>query len=560
MSLWVSPLMITLLFLGRARATNDWSIPCLSGQCSYDLQNSTASGSLQLSGSPNAISDLTTAAGWTILDCNSTQVNQDIRVVCTGNTDDCGHLYSGGAENKLVRLPQNCGAMPFARVAKEWTHENQTIPAQVQATIQKRDNSSTSTPTVRGIRLDVNFAAIDPTKNGNVTMFIQGSNAAGGNGNFTVTPAAQRRGLLGDIANDIKGASSSNLACCIALSFSVNKSTSHTVDFDKAFTLFDQSIDCPATGKLPDIKGEVKVAVEPKVHAVVGFGVVAAGTVVPPKVTDFGLFASLDGSLNGTLTLDASASATLDSGKIQIFQVGIPGLDFPGILSIGPSFVVNAQGIATIDTDLKLGVDLAYNINNAKLFFPPGKQSSGGDFAPANTDLTLAATPNVAASGSVEAHIIPSLQFGLDALNGLAKATINLDLDTSAKLTLSLQAGATISTSTTSSSNSNSTNVDTSFGGCVDLSVGLAVTAGADATFLSLFDQSTSVTLFQKDFDLFNKCFGSSANKKRWTSFLPSYPARRHPRDVLARRALKCSTSLASDLTSIVDQVVQAKK
>ena len=93
-------------------------------------------------------------------------------------------------------------------------------------------------------------------------------------------------------------------------------------------------------------------AVEPKAHAVVGFGVVAAGTVVPPKITDFGLYASLDGSLNGTLTVDASASVsfgviiisdhlaenvlcyvvktTLDSGKIQIFQVGIPGLDFPG--------------------------------------------------------------------------------------------------------------------------------------------------------------------------------------------------------------------------------------
>ncbi len=51
-------------------------------------------------------------------------------------------------------------------------------------------------------------------------------------------------------------------------------------------------------------------AVEPKAHAVVGFGVVAAGTVVPPKITDFGLYASLDGSLNGTLTVDASASVS----------------------------------------------------------------------------------------------------------------------------------------------------------------------------------------------------------------------------------------------------------
>ncbi len=44
-------------------------------------------------------------------------------------------------------------------------------------------------------------------------MFIQGSNAAGENGNFTVTPVSQRRGLIGDIANDIKGAVDDALDC-----------------------------------------------------------------------------------------------------------------------------------------------------------------------------------------------------------------------------------------------------------------------------------------------------------------------------------------------------------
>jgi hypothetical protein len=39
-----------------------------------------------------------------------------------------------------------------------------------------------------------------PIRNGNVTLFIQGSNADGKNGNFTVTPP-KRRGFFGDIAN-----------------------------------------------------------------------------------------------------------------------------------------------------------------------------------------------------------------------------------------------------------------------------------------------------------------------------------------------------------------------
>ena len=50
--------------------------------------------------------------------------------------------------------------MPFARVAKEWTHENQTIPAKIKAKMQKRGDPSS----VRGISLDTNFAAVDPAQ------------------------------------------------------------------------------------------------------------------------------------------------------------------------------------------------------------------------------------------------------------------------------------------------------------------------------------------------------------------------------------------------------------
>lgn len=55
------------------------------------------------------------------------------------------------------------------------------------------------------------------------------------------------------------------------------------------------------------------------------------------------------------------------------------------ILTIGPSLVINAQGIATLDTELNMSVDLAYSINNAQIMFPSGSQSNGGGFAPTDT-------------------------------------------------------------------------------------------------------------------------------------------------------------------------------
>lgn len=40
-----SSLPFTILLLSQlALAANNWNVPCLSGQCSYDLNNSTAHG------------------------------------------------------------------------------------------------------------------------------------------------------------------------------------------------------------------------------------------------------------------------------------------------------------------------------------------------------------------------------------------------------------------------------------------------------------------------------------------------------------------------------------
>ena len=56
-------------------------------------------------GSTKAISDITPAAGWTILECDPNSMAMDIRAVCTGDADSCNHMYQGGAVGTLVRLP-----------------------------------------------------------------------------------------------------------------------------------------------------------------------------------------------------------------------------------------------------------------------------------------------------------------------------------------------------------------------------------------------------------------------------------------------------------------------
>lgn len=69
--------------------------------------------------------------------------------------------FKGRERRQVDRLPQ-CAKMPFARIASEWTSENQTVPSDVAASSRRRDD--TAPPSVRGISIDTNWAAIDPSK------------------------------------------------------------------------------------------------------------------------------------------------------------------------------------------------------------------------------------------------------------------------------------------------------------------------------------------------------------------------------------------------------------
>jgi hypothetical protein len=71
-------------------------------------------------GSDNAISDITPAAGWEIIDCSPDALQQDIRLVCKDDSSaNCAHLYGGtttnnnGAVGKVVRLFENVSLFGF---------------------------------------------------------------------------------------------------------------------------------------------------------------------------------------------------------------------------------------------------------------------------------------------------------------------------------------------------------------------------------------------------------------------------------------------------------------
>ncbi|OBZ79357.1 hypothetical protein A0H81_00033 [Grifola frondosa] len=489
---------------------------------------------MRISGSQSAISDLTKTAGWVILNCDANSTAQDIRAVCNDTSAGCEHLYQNGAAGTIVRLPQDCGVMPFARIAKEWTHENQSIPPNMQTSIRRRDGS---TPVVRGIRLDTHFDEVDPSQNGNVTLFLQGSSIPGAAGNATII-APSKRGLLDDIKSALESFAS----------FDKNISASTPLEFSEPINLFNVSVNCTQNGLVPGFAGSVSVDLDPEIDATITYGVAVAGSLIPPSITEFGLFARLDGTLNGTLSLDSDLVGAIGTGQIPLFTAAIPGLDFP---NIGPTFAINAEADATLDASLNLDVDLAYTMSGAELFFPPSTSPSGGSFVPGDSNLKLSVSPNVTSHGTVSAHLIPTVGFGLNAIDGLVTATVSLDLDASATLNLSLQASTNLNVATATNGSTASTNLtNTELDGCVDVQTGLSVNAGATGSFFSIFDASTTVSLFSTTFDLFKKCFGSTAARR-------AYTGRSARAALLAKRLdITCPDFSLSSLVSVIEETI----
>ncbi|KAJ7476698.1 hypothetical protein FB451DRAFT_1396935 [Mycena latifolia] len=72
----------------------------------------------------------------------------------------------------------------------------------------------------------------------------------------------------------------------------------------------------------------------------------------------------------------------------------------------------------------------------------PNNKPEDKAFSIGDTPLTLNASPDVQATGTITAHLIPCLNLGVSALGNKAKAEVFLALDTNAALTMNLDGAA----------------------------------------------------------------------------------------------------------------------
>ncbi|KAF9474084.1 hypothetical protein BDN70DRAFT_997286 [Pholiota conissans] len=583
-----SILLLVPFFVTSALAQNDWATPCVSGSCQYDLPavKGAESGTLKIWGAPSVISDITPAAGWKIIGCSPDALEQDIRLVCASSNGHCGHLFTHnrrGAVGKIVRLPDNCGKSAFAVVKKAFRARDQSIPQHLA-----RDVANT---TVQGLTITTSFDSVPVPDGGNVSFALRGANFQGAGGSLDTTPLERRDGLnsrgwfdwVDDVIDAIKQLDE----------FSVDKSTTLPLfNVNQNFNIFNAQASCPP------LTASLSVDVGAIAQATAALGVAAHGTIIPPVVNDFAVIAGLNADLGGTLHVLATASGSFDTGRKQLLQVGIPGLDFPGILTIGPSFIVEAQATGSLNANVEVTVGIDYQIQNAQLVFPTNSQNGGG-FSIGQTPLTISANPTAGVTGTVNGHLIPSLNIGISALGDIVSAGVFLNVDASATASLNIHAaanaGVTVPREIEARSPKSSEfairgqnlpgrdffapepemvvrsiqerTATGSFGGCFEIDANLNVNAGATADFFGLFNPSKTISLYNGSWDLYQKCFGSDASRRALLESRDELYELLEARSIMSlapeKRAfsLSCTGSTdSSGLQNLINQIVTAIK
>ena len=218
--------------------------------------------------------------------------------------------------------------------------------------------------------------------------------------------------------------------------------------------------------------------------------------------------------------------------------------------SLGPTFQINTRAIASFDLAVGMQVGINYHLDNAQFVYPPrsprdtsNAKSSGLHSGHRHgldplrlLALQLSATPFVQATGSIEGHLIPTLNLGVSAFKWV-KTGISVALDSSAVLNIRLEAvdrthnfsGGTLDnefekreertildhevdtnvadpgsiTPTLIRRLSTPTASNQSFNGCFEADVALDFSVAADAAFFDVIDANTKLSIYQDTIPLY---------------------------------------------------------
>ncbi|KAJ7488142.1 hypothetical protein FB451DRAFT_1226548 [Mycena latifolia] len=440
--------------------------------------------------SPNAgsVSSLDLQTNWVITSCHPTSDQpQSVPMYCSKDlsSSECSHVMIDGAQHTIVKMPQNCGRGPYARVASLTLHPNQNILSSYHQSKKPTDEP------VYLLKFDYNFAAI-PEANGPVYMRADVTDMPDYWDTVVESPPERKRWLKERGLEKRWWGSFTNW---LSKMTQVEKDTSFSRNFhwSDTWTIFHKEVSCPGP---PQFEASIDVSLAGQASLDSRYGFYLQATVVPPAVQAAYVYFSADAKAHGQFTLKGEASVQYDSSSIQFASFGFPGLYYPGLLTIGPSLVLSGYVTGQLSVSGQFTTSLGYTFPTVSFNFgktDPDVVSSAITPSSFTNGINLAAGYNVELTGDLSIHIVPSIQLGLSVLGGAV-------IDAQAFVDVDLYGGVRINGS-----------VSNAIAGkfCIGAYYGVSVDAGLTGNVLYWETGPLSINFYKNEQEIYGQCFMS---------------------------------------------------
>ncbi|RUS23820.1 hypothetical protein BC938DRAFT_474576 [Jimgerdemannia flammicorona] len=371
-----------------------------------------------------------TASAWKLVGCTNSTRKQKVMAYCTSVEAEvhCSDIFNGGAKDTIIKLPDGCGASPFAHVVK-FHPTRKSLPQSELRLIGKKNSI------VFELVFDYDFKSI-PYKEGQtpMQMHMEFSNLPG----FVEHPNYGKPRSYHQWLTGINKPTppKKNAGAGVRRYASENDNTI-PISHDFAATL--ASLEQPCNG----FDMTLSVETGGKITGTVSFGYYVSGTIIPPKIKDHYAYFNGNADVEVELTLSGLVQYNFIGLEVPVVPtIGLPGLNYPGLLTLGPYFEINSAltgdialyGTITASTGFSMPmVDIS--IGNGS---EPKSTSEGTNFANVklsdslqmSAGLTIALVPQLGVKisvlgGSVDADV--SLQPSAGVTAG---GTVNFDLQT----------------------------------------------------------------------------------------------------------------------------------
>ncbi|KAJ7826386.1 hypothetical protein B0H14DRAFT_2817404 [Mycena olivaceomarginata] len=379
-----------------------------------------------------SVSSMSLASNWVIVNCDAkSDQAQQVEAYCSKPNDSaCNHVHIDGAANTVIELPKSCGAGPYARIVSLEVHANQSVLPAEHSALKPISES------VFLLHFDYNFMNI-PASNGPIYLRADVSDMPGYWDNIVASPPERKRWLEERaLAQPFFKRWWGSFTTWLSKINIVKQDLSDRRNFD-TLQIFRDSTHCDGP---PEIDASLDISLTGSANLGARYGFYLQGTIVPPAVTASYLHFSSDASVSAVATVHGQGSVTYDSSMVTFGTFGFPGLSYPGLITIGPSLLLEGYVNGQLSLAGSLSAGVTYNFPS--VYFSLGKTGTD-DVSPRVTTTTGTNGSDydfnyeVELSGAASIHMVPSIQLGISILGGElidAQAYIRADVSTGVAL------------------------------------------------------------------------------------------------------------------------------